>query len=107
MSSRHADDHGEYLRLGCAATQRLLASRFASQFQAATAVGNVYSLASFRGTVVRVTGRRCFCAHSVDICVEARFPQARTPYRESAHNSRFCFARVGLGRDARRAAEVE
>jgi hypothetical protein len=49
MSSRHADDHGEYLRLGCAATQRLLASRFASQFQAATAVGNVYSLASFPG----------------------------------------------------------
>ena len=59
------------------------------------------------GTVVRVTGRRCFCAHSVDICVEARLPQARTPYRESAHNSRFCFARIGLGRDARRAAEVE
>jgi hypothetical protein len=108
MSSRHADDHGEYLRLACVATQRLLASRFASQFQAATAVGNVYSLASFPGgTVVRVTGRRCFCAHSVDICVEARLPQARTPYRESAHNSRFCFARVGLGRDARRAAEVE
>jgi len=107
MSSRHADDHGEHLRLGCAATQRLLASRFASQFQAATAVGNVYSLAFPGGTVVCMTGRRCFCAHSVDICVEARLPQARTPYRESAHNSRFCFARVGLGWDARRAAEVE
>jgi hypothetical protein len=49
MSSRHADDHGEYLRPGCVATQRLLASRFASQFQAATAVGNVYSFASFPG----------------------------------------------------------
>jgi hypothetical protein len=39
------------------------------------------------GTVVSVTGDRCFCAHSVDICVEARqvvVPRARTPYRESA-----------------------
>jgi hypothetical protein len=109
MSSRHAEHHGEYLRLACIAIQRLLASPFASQFQAATAVGNVYSLASIRGTVVRVTGRRCFCAHSVDICVEVRrvvVPQARTPYRESAYNSRSCFTYAGSGRVARRAAEV-
>jgi hypothetical protein len=42
------------------------------------------------GTVVSVTGDRCFYAHSVDICVEARqvvVPQTRTPYRESADNS--------------------
>jgi hypothetical protein len=77
MSSRHADHHGEYLRLACIASQRLLASPFATQFQAATAVGNVCSLASVGGTVVRVIGRTHFCAHSVDICVEARIPEAR------------------------------
>ena len=60
-------------------------------FQAATAARQ-RSLVSLNagGTVVRVTGRRCFYAHSVDICVEARqdvVRQARTPYRESADNS--------------------
>jgi hypothetical protein len=32
MSRGHAEQHGEYRRLGCTPTQRLLASRFASQF---------------------------------------------------------------------------
>jgi len=32
MSSGHAEEHGEYRRLACTATLRLLASRFASQF---------------------------------------------------------------------------
>ena len=75
MSSRHAEHYGEYPGVACIATPRLLASRFASQFQAATAAGNVHSLTSMpEGTVVCATGRRCFCAHSVDICVEARVP---------------------------------
>ena len=72
MSSRHAEHYGEYRRLACAASARLLASRFALQFQAATAAGNVHSLAAMPGgNVVGVTGRSCSCAHSVDICVEA------------------------------------
>jgi hypothetical protein len=32
MSRGYAEQHGEYRRLGCTPTQRLLASRFASQF---------------------------------------------------------------------------
>ena len=32
LSSGHAEHHGEYPRLGCGPTPRLLASRFASQF---------------------------------------------------------------------------
>ena len=69
---RHAEQDGEYRRLAWVATPRLLASRFASQFQAATAAGNVARQPRCRkGAVVGVTGHRCFCAQSVDICVEA------------------------------------
>ena len=111
MSSRHAEHPGEYPRLACVATRRLLASRFASQFQAATNAGNVHSLTSMPGgTVVGVTGRRCFYAQSVDICVEAgevAAPHARTPHRESADNSRFLLRASGSRTDARRAAEYE
>ena len=49
MSSRHAEHYGEYSGVACIATLRLLASRFASQFQAATAAGNVHSLTSMPG----------------------------------------------------------
>ena len=111
MSSRHAEHHGEYPRLACMATRRLLASPFASQFQAAAAARNVHSSISMPGeTVVGVTGRRCFRAQSVDICVEVREvagPPARTPHRESADNSRFLLGASGSRADARRAAEYE
>jgi hypothetical protein len=111
MSSRHAEHGDEYRRLACVASARLLASRFASQFSDSHR-SRQRSLVSLNAgvTVVRVIRRRCFCAHSVDICVEARqvvVPQARPPYRESAHNSRFCFALAGSSRAARRAAESE
>ena len=111
MSSRHAEHDGEYRRLACVASPRLLASRFASQFSDSYR-SRQRSLVSLNagGTVVRVIGRRCFCAHTVDICVEAGqvvVPQARPPHRDSAHNSRYCFALAGSGRDARRAAEYE
>jgi hypothetical protein len=42
------------------------------------------------GTVVGATGRRCFRAQSVDICVEVREvagPHARTPHSEGAVDS--------------------
>ena len=111
MSSRHAEHHGEYPRLACVATRRLLASPFASQFQAATNAGNVHSLASMSGgTVVGVTGRKCFYAQSVDICVEARevaASRALTPHRESADNGRFMLGASESRTDARRAAEYE
>jgi hypothetical protein len=119
MSSRHAEHCGEYPGVACVATRRLLASRFASQFQAATAAGNIHSLTSMPGgTVVSVTGDRCFCAHSVDICVEVSqvvVPQALTPYSESADDSdvraikhsEFLLRASGLSTDARRAAEYE
>jgi hypothetical protein len=110
MSSRHAEHDGEYRRLACVASPRLRASRFASQLSDSYR-SRQRSLVSLNagGTVVRVIGRRCFCAHSVDICVEAGqvvIPQAWLPYRESAHNNRFCFP-PGSSRDVRRAAEYE
>ena len=73
MSSRHAEHGDEYRRLACVASPRLLASRFASQFSDSYR-SRQRSLVSLNAgvTVVRVIGRRCFCAHSVDICVEAR-----------------------------------
>lgn len=111
MSSRHAEHHGEYPRLACVATRRLLASPFASQFQAVTNAGNVHSLASMSGgTVVGVIARRCFYAQSVDICVEVTevaVPHARTPHRESADNIRFLLRAFGSRTDARRAVEYE
>jgi hypothetical protein len=111
MSSRHAEHLGEYPRLACDATRRLLASRFASQFQATTTAGRVDSLTSMPGgTVVGVTGRRCFCAQSVDIYVDARevvVPHARKPHGESADNIRFLLRASGSRTDARRAAEYE
>jgi hypothetical protein len=109
MSSRHADDHGEYLRLGCAATQRLLASRFASQYQAATAVGNVYSLASFSGgTVVRVTGRRCF-VHTLWISVWKRDSPRHGRHTAKVHTTADFALRVsdwaGMREEQRRSSD--
>ena len=49
MSSRHAEHYGEYPGVACVATLRLLASRFASQFQTATAAGNSHSSTSMPG----------------------------------------------------------
>jgi len=112
MSSRHAEHPGEYSRLACAATPRLLASPFASEFQAANASGNLHlSLTSMPGgTVVGVTCLRRFYAQSVDICVEARevaVPFALTLHRESADNSRFLLRASGSRADAQTAAEYE
>jgi hypothetical protein len=112
MSSRHAEHHGEYSRLACVATRRLLASPFASQFQSASASGSLHlSLTSMPGgTVVGVASRKRFCAQSVDICVEARevaVHHAPSPHRESADNSRFLLRASGLTADAQRAAEYE
>ena len=112
MSSRHAEHYGEYRGVACIATSRLLASRFASQFQAANASGNRHlSLTSMPGgTVIGVTGRRRFYAQSVDICVEARevaVPLGPTLHRESADNSRFLLRASGSSADAQRAAGDE
>ena len=107
MSSRHAEHNGEYRRLACVAFQRLLASRSALPFQAATGAGNVHSLASMLGIVVGVTDRKCFCAHSVDIYVDVSHvvvPRARTPHQERAQNNRFR-PRPSEMRPAARAAE--
>jgi hypothetical protein len=111
MSSRHAEHHGQYPNLACVAYPRLLASRFASQVSGSYR-SRQHSFVNLDagGTVVSVTGRRCFYAHSVDICVEVRqvvVPQARTPRRESADNSRFLLRASGSRTDARRAAEYE
>jgi hypothetical protein len=110
MSSRHAEHPGEYPRLGCAATRRLLASRFASQFQAATAAGSSVASLMPGETVVGVTDRRRFYAQPVDNRVEARdvaFPHATTPQRDSTDNKGFLLPVSGSGAAARRAAEFE
>jgi hypothetical protein len=112
MSRRHAERPGEYPRLACAARRRLLASPFASQFQAASAAGNVHLwlISMVGGTVVGVTGRRWICAQSVDICVEAQevaADQAPRPHRQSADNCSFMLRASGSSADAQTAAECE
>jgi hypothetical protein len=91
MSSRHAEHCGEYSG-GCLRRDPAIASVAVRLAVSGNYSSRQHSLVNLDagGTVVSVTGDRCFCAHSVDICVEARqivVPQARTPYRESADNS--------------------
>jgi hypothetical protein len=90
MSSRHAEHCGEYSG-GCLRRDPAIASVAVRLAVSGSDRSRQHSLVNLDagGTVVSVTGDRCFCAHSVDICVEARqvvVPQARTPYRESADN---------------------
>ena len=110
MSSRHAERPGEYPRLACAAGRRLLASPFASQFQAANAAGNPHSslISVPGGTVVGVTGRTWICAQSVDIYVEAQevaVPYAPTTRRRSVDNYNFLLRASGSSADTHKAAE--
>jgi len=111
MSSRHAEHCGEYSG-GCLRRDPAIASVAVRLAVSGNYSSRQHSLVNLDagGTVVSVTGDRCFCAHSVDICVEARqvvVPQARTPYRESADDSKFTLRASGLSTDARRAAEYK
>jgi hypothetical protein len=87
MSSRHAEHHGE------SGSHRSRQRPFVGL--------------NAGGTVVGVTGRKCFCAHSVDIYVDVGHvvvPRARTLHRKGAQNNRF-WLRASEVRPAARAAE--
>jgi hypothetical protein len=61
------------------------------------------------GAVVGVTGRTCFCAQSVDICVEAQEVAVLDPptHRQSADKCSLLLRASGSSADAQRAAEYE
>jgi hypothetical protein len=91
MSSRHAEHCGEYSG-GCLRRDPAIASVAVRLAVSGSYRSRQHSLVNLDagGTVVSVTDDRCFCAHSVDICVEVSqvvVPQALTPYSESADNS--------------------